>query len=236
MYRWVTSVPLSVTGTLEIVWTLKQTHWGLRSHFAGVDGAFSTTLSAPGRRVFVPLLSLALPAPACAGFQSHPLLPPKASSKCLSSRPARSPAPGQDGVLSAAAAPLVPPYSPHSRQQPFSCLPPADPTPAASLHPLTPTTVLPVFFPLASHSLQDMSHSLQWEIKVWIKICRIIPSLKAAFRLKSSKDKFPKERRIFRDRFLRSFSYNKMKLDASWDFFSAQEVVLKFAYGVCLHL
>lgn len=57
----------------------------------------------------------------------------------------------------------------------------------------------PRIFPLASHSLQDMSHSLQWEIKVWIKIYYIIPSLKATFRLKGSKDKFLKARKRFRD-------------------------------------
>lgn len=73
-------------------------------------------------------------------------------------------------------------------------------------------------------------------MKVWIKICSIIPSLKAAFRLKGSKDKFPKERRSFRDRFLRSFSYIKMKLDAPLGFFQQKEVFLKFACNVCLCL
>lgn len=81
-----------------------------------------------------------------------------------------------------------------------------------------------------------MSRFLQWEMKVWIKICSIIPSLKAAFRLKGSKDKFPKERGSFRDRFLRSFSYIKMKLDAPLGFFQQKEVFLKFACNVCLCL
>lgn len=135
--------------------------------------------------------------------------------------------------------PLRLPWSHHAHPQlPAALLlpAPADPTPAASLHPRTPTTVLPVFFPPASHSLQDMSRFLQWEMKVWIKICSIIPSLKAAFRLKGSKDKFPKERRSFRDRFLRSFSYIKMKLDAPLGFFQQKEVFLKFACNVCLCL
>lgn len=138
-------------------------------------------------------------------------MPPLWASQEPRSRPGRVPLP------------LRLPWSHHAHPQlPAALLlpAPADPTPAASLHPRTPTVVIPVFFPLASHSLQDMSRSLQWEMKVWIKICSIIPSLKAAFRLKGSKDKFPKERRSFRDRFLRSFSYIKMKLDAPWDFFS----------------
>lgn len=116
---------------------LKQTPWRLCPRFVGTETVFSAAL--PTTRLscaLVPLFSLASPASACGGFQSHPLLPPSASSL------------GQSGALLQAKA-VFPrlqwlPWSCHAHPAAASSAFPADPAPA--LHPLTPTTLPPSIF------------------------------------------------------------------------------------------
>lgn len=110
MYRWVTPVPISFT-SCQIAPSADAETNPLASAFTphwDRQGVFCN----PARTKMLCVCPTALPgiASLCAEFQSHLLPPPRASSWCIPSGPARSPAPGQEGVSSAAAAPLVTPY------------------------------------------------------------------------------------------------------------------------------